>query len=92
MTHKCQLWSVDNISNFSHQSKGGLVPPGSEKTNFPILSAKLHLLIEFSVYLNYDYYKFDFSVFYISIVLTFIIVVDITLILKKELKTYLTLV
>lgn len=44
------------------------------------------------VYLNYDYYKFDFSVFYISIVLTFKIVVDITLILKKELKTYLTLV
>ena len=48
MTHKCQLWSVDNIVHFFHQGKGELFLLALKKTNFPILSAKLHLLIEFS--------------------------------------------
>lgn len=52
MTHKCQLWSVDNIVHFFHQGKGELFLLALKKTNFPILSAKLHLLIEFSFIQN----------------------------------------
>lgn len=39
-------------SSFFPSGQGGVSPPGSEKTNFPILSAKLHLLIEFSFIQN----------------------------------------